>query len=394
MNTCETIVLPDEEEIAAAASPWEAIRQRQSRPHIEHSPDWFTIHCLFEHDAVPTVVKLSGEGALLGVAALTIRQRWNWNLKLGYKSITRFPMRMADLCGETLLAPETFAAQEELLSAALDAANSDIVFLESLPVNSILWDVVNRSRAIRSHYWVYLPQGVTPHRMLRLDGDFEAYLGRFSKDTGRKLKQEVRKLPKVCGSELSLRRITRAEELPAFLKAAEILSRKSWQGTRLGQIIRCDETTSGKLSAYAERGWLRGYLLESAERPFAFLLGCQESGVYYAEYTGYDPEWVKYSPGKVLWYRVIEDLCQHEPANWLDFRYGDNTYKRIFSNESYDEANVYLIRKSAYGSLAYAAQRSCACLSRGVRTALDGLGLRERVRHALRGVDRVPPGGV
>jgi CelD/BcsL family acetyltransferase involved in cellulose biosynthesis len=183
---------------------------------------------------------------------------------------------------------------------------------------------------------------------------------------------------------LSLERITRLEDVPRFLEGANRLAALSWQGRKLGSTVAGTRERLRTLEERTRQGWLRSYLLRGGGTAIAFVVGFQDSGTYIYSQPGYDPKWAEYSPGNVCLYRIIQDLFEHDRPEWMDFDVGDNHYKSVFSTQSRDVQNVYLMRRSAYTGLALLTHRIFSGVSSGVRHGLDRLGLREKVRHILR----------
>lgn len=332
------------------------------------------------------------EGELVGVAPF-LKRRWNWDGRLGYRRVVRFPVDLIDLCGEELLAPEEAEAQETLL-LGLDQAvqQCHLLFLESLRVGSTLWNVLKTSPDVRRRFWIYQPKPASPRRMVELGGSFDDYLAKFSPRTRGNFRNKVSKLERACAGQLSVERVTAREQVPGFLDRVERLSLRSWQGARLGQVIRATPYEAERLAAYADQGWLRSYVLSYAEEPLAFAVGYQADGTYLYATPGYDPAWGHLRVATVLLYKIIDDLTRFQPARRLDFGYGDNEYKAIFANHSYEEANVYLVRRSPYTALALTTIRALTSFSSVVRRELDRLRLREMVRHWLRGRASRRPG--
>jgi CelD/BcsL family acetyltransferase involved in cellulose biosynthesis len=237
---------------------------------------------------------------------------------------------------------------------------------------------------LRRRFWVYVPKPPSPRRIVELPGSFEDYLAKFSPRTRSNFRNKVNKLEKACDGQLELERVETRAEVPSFLDRVDALSRRSWQGALLQQVVTATEAERERLQLFADRGWLRGYLLKRGNEPLAFAVGYQADGTYFYARPGYDPSWGHLRVGTVLLYKIIEDLTRHHPARRLDFGYGDNDYKEIFANHSYPEANVYLVRRSTYGACTLGTIRSLTAVSSAVRGALDRLRLRETVRHWLR----------
>lgn len=386
----ETRVARTEQEIAALAGEWERCREQQARRHMEQHPEWLLLESRRRLMNGAMVVTLYRDGSLVGVAPFLLR-RWDFRWRAGSKTVVRFPMRSADFCGEEWIAPADSQAQEAFLRGILEAcASCQVIRFEYLPVDSCLWARLYETPFLRERHWVHNPWGVSVRWLVRLAATFEDYLSKFSYDTRRKLKQEARKLEKACQEQLCLHRITQRAHLPTFLQAVERLSALSWQGTRLGKVIHASEEEMERLGGWADRGWLRGYLLTNGDQPLSFLIGRQADGTYYADHTGYDPEWARLAPGKVLWYRMLEDLHRVDRPEWMDFRRGNKAYKQFFANHSYNEGSAYLMRKTAYAGLAVGFPAAFSRIRTATHSLFNRLGLLAGIRR-LRSRSRRTP---
>ena len=80
------------------------------------------------------------------------------------------------------------------------------------------------------------------------------------------------------------------------------------------------------------------------EQPLAFLIGRKADRVFVSDLTGFDTRFEGFSPGKVMWNKVIQDLHEHGGFRWIDFGTGDIGYKQFWGHEFYRESSVYLIK--------------------------------------------------
>ncbi|WP_437313459.1 GNAT family N-acetyltransferase [Sorangium sp. So ce385] len=396
----QTRILCRRAELAELAAVWERCRHAQAQRQLQHRLE----HIAIEAEEMARTRSSGGAGSggageegmmvaalfdlergtLVGAAPFLL-QEWTWRCRLGYLSVGAFPVRRAVLCGTDWLAPDAPAEQEALLQAFLSAeVPYQMIFIEGLPVASDLLRLLQSSPQVRREFWVDTLAGVTPRRLVDLPGSFEAYLAKFSGRTRRTLRYKVKRLRGAMTHGLRLQRVTRKEELPRFLEQAGIVAARSWQGRCLGQSVD-EEAALRKLEAFAERGWLRGYLLLDGDAPVAFVIGLLDEGTYYYERVGYDPAWAAYQPGTVLLLMILEDLCADGVPRTLDFGYGDSEYKRLFSTRSYDELTVRLVRKSASMVVPYVTHAACWSGAALIRKGLDRFALREKVRRLLRG---------
>ena len=383
MTRYHTRLLTSSADFAGIAGAWNDLRLRQTRPDLQLNPEWLTLEAGSKRGAQPAALALFEGRELVGLAPFILRP-FNWEARIAYRKVASFPVQLADLCGETPLCPDDPEAYELLFrDAARHGLPFDMMYLEALPIDSGLYRAIaslGKDADVRS----YLPRPPQPHWLLKLEESFEAYLKTFHAEKRGKLKRRIKKVDKDHPGQLRCERIDRAAQIPGFLAQVEKLSAKSWQGTRLQQVVRDSEDERKKLERHAEHGWMRSYLLYIGEQCVAFVIGAQESGTFYYERIGYDPAWSAYSPGIVLLYKLLEDLHAHERPAWLDFGTGDSTYKRMYGTDSFDCVDVYLLRRTAYMGAARAVHGGLTRAEQAAREVIERYGLRNKVMTILR----------
>jgi hypothetical protein len=198
--------------------------------------------------------------------------------------------------------------------------------------------------AMRPFFLLYEPEGVRRSHLLRLPERFADYLARFRSKKRYNLQRQVRLLRGHFAGGLRLERVTRPDEVPAFLAAAREVETESWQGRVSGPRL---DRSPGKLADAAARGLLRSYLLLGGGRPVAFVVGFQFAAAYDYYKIGYREELARLSPGTCLLYLLIEDLVGHRRPEVLNFDWGDAPYKAEFGNVHGRDAGVLLLRPTA-----------------------------------------------
>lgn len=134
-----------------------------------------------------------------------------------------------------------------------------------------------------------------------------------------------------------------------FAHKADMISRKTYQGA-LGDGFVNNVETREMLRAAARKQALRACLLYVAERPIAFAAGFLSNKTLYGTFTGYDPEFKKYSPGVQSLARLIEE--SFEPGEGIlrfDAGSGDPPYKRRIFHSSWKERSVWIFAPCAKG---------------------------------------------
>lgn len=116
------------------------------------------------------------------------------------------------------------------------------------------------------------------------------------------------------------------------------------------------------------RGWLRLSFLHVGGRPVAFQFGLESSGVYFFLKGGYDPEYARFSPGKLL----IHALLQRAFATGLtryDFLGADEAFKLEWTQSTRELRIVQAFSPTPAGFLGWAAQAHGRPLGRAVLRA-------------------------
>jgi CelD/BcsL family acetyltransferase involved in cellulose biosynthesis len=98
------------------------------------------------------------------------------------------------------------------------------------------------------------------------------------------------------------------ENREELLDAGLRVEASSWKGTR-GTAIRSEPSTRdfyGELAGWASScGWLRLAFLRLNDRAIAFQFDLERGRTYYSLKIGYDPEYERFSPGKLLAYMMV-----------------------------------------------------------------------------------------
>jgi CelD/BcsL family acetyltransferase involved in cellulose biosynthesis len=363
---------------------WERLRaEGGNRPALTQQRPWVAEE-LPEREGARFVLALR-DGAVVGAVPLLVSP-WRWPLRIGYRTLVRFPLLTGRLCGPTLLGPDTRDEDRHVHEALLGAlvgpdVGCDLIILEGVPTASMLAGAL-RTSALSRGFHVHRPAPASARRFVRLAASIDEYLAKFGGKTRRKLKNSMKRFDEQGRVEMT--RVTTEAEVPRFLDAADALSRASWQGRKLGKVVEKNDATAEWLRKRARRGALRSYLLSLDGAPVAFVLGTQIGDVYDYAQIGFDPRFAEHSPGKILLLKVLEDLFAWNKPAWMDFGNGDAEYKQTFANVSHEEEDVYLVRRGAYPSLVWAAEEASTRGSWWVRGQLDRYGVREKVRRFLR----------
>jgi GNAT acetyltransferase-like protein len=296
---------------------------------------------------------------------------------LGQFQVAKFPMRI--LCLQSTHNMPAEASAYDALFRQVLSSNPDAIYVNNVNTNAFFWNYLQNSTLIRRSFQFYQRNGSVPHQLIRLNGTFENYMGKFTAKTRKNRLRELRLLRE--RGNVQLMRVTKASEIDAFLEATCEVSKRTWQFDR-GWGLRDPDVVRSKLQFLAQRGCLRSYLLKCGDVPCSFILGQQYGSRFYTEFAGADYRWRSYSVGSVLLLLVLEDLFKENSPQFYDF--GNYVkWQDYFATESYMEASAWLFSRRAYPQLASSIYHACNAMSIKTGAVLDRFQMKSRVRQLL-----------
>jgi hypothetical protein len=376
---CASLAQADE----PLVSQWRLFHGGHSADEPMGDPEWLRGYFYDQTENV-RFYSLYDEDRLCGLAPF-LRKDWPMQWHLGPWAVAQFPLVRLRLLGSGLEFPDTEAAYD-LLFRELAGAGQDFnaVYLEDIPVDSYLWKYVHESNLVRRNFLLYQPRPAAPRPVLRVEGTFQQYMGKFNSKHRNTLNRKIKKLREGALGEMRLVRYESPEEVPVFLEQAIDISRKTYQWARYGRGLSAVDRVTKRLTFAARHGWMRSYLLYCGAEPRAFLLGYQYGGRFLLDEIGFDPELAKFSVGTVLQMLTVEDLFLHNRPHMFDLQeYG--AYKEVLSTDSYLEGKLFLFRPGAYARILRSGHRGFAWLDRKASAVLDRAELKTRLRQKIKG---------
>lgn len=229
-------------------------------------------------------------------------------------------------------------------------------------------------RYIPSHeirYWV------------NLSGSFAEYLRKFSSKSRNSLKRKLRKATEMSGDRIRWQEYRTAGEVPEFHRLACAISARTYQ-QKLGFGLPDDAAFREQLIALAERDQLRGYLLFHGEHAIAFAYcPAQGSNLIYHR-LGFDPEYLQWSPGTVLTYRMLERLFEEQRFSTLDFGQSEFDYKGFYATDQLRCANVLFLRPTLRNILLVGGHLALYLVEAATLAVLRKLGIKAWLKRVLR----------
>jgi CelD/BcsL family acetyltransferase involved in cellulose biosynthesis len=237
------------------------------------------------------ILTLRRGGRLVGLLPLYGDHRW-------LRSLTN------DQTPQFGVIAEDAAAADELAAAALDRARRRLTLSF---VDASGWELaaLRAGAAARGHRVVVRPVVRPPY--LIVDGDWEAFESRLAGRLLRDLRRRRRRLEDE--GVLNFEVADGTTGLEDLLEEGFRVETSGWKAARQTAIVSRPETRRfyTRVARWASaRGSLRLAFLRLDGRALAFQFGLEESGAYYFLKGGYDSEFHRYAPGKLLVHDVLE----------------------------------------------------------------------------------------
>jgi CelD/BcsL family acetyltransferase involved in cellulose biosynthesis len=299
---------------------------------VRSRPEVIGVHALFLPDDVNPQVGFVGR-----VEDVSLR------VSVGYRSVYSPKVRAITLVHGGAVGVDTRERAEEIvgrLRDALAARRADAVLLPALRTDSELYAAATKVRfpfrqpfATRSLHWG-----------LKLPESFDEFLASRSSRTRKNLRVDRNRLQRDHGESIELRVFRDPADADELFRDVEAVAAKTYQHG-LGVAFADTEDDKALILLALERGWFRAYVLYVGGVPIAFWQGSVYARTFHTGTPGYDPGFANYGIGRYLLVRVIEQLCDDDEVDDIDYGFGDAEYKRRFGNESWEEADVLLFAR-------------------------------------------------
>ena len=259
------------------------------------------------------------------------------DLSVGYLRLFRFPVRQLTFVYRGVLgnaSPENCRALVREVQACLKREKAQVAHFHFVPVDSPMYRAVCEGS---SAGWRDLTES-RPHWVMRLPSHVDTILNGLSAKARKNRRYEAARLMKDFDNDVRVECYSNESDLPRILDEAESIACRTYQ-RGLGVGFVANDENRERFLIEAQRGRFRGYFLYLRGKPVAFFLGTLDQKVLYDNFTSYDPEYSKYSPGTYLFYQIFERICGAD-IEAIDFGFGDAWYKSHFGTEQSQETNI------------------------------------------------------
>ncbi len=176
------------------------------------------------------------------------------------------------------------------------------------------------------------------------NGSFAEYLNKFSRKSRHELQRTVRRFGEGRPGMAYIAVYRTPSEISAFREIAIRISRRSYKG-KIGWGFEASESFAHRLASDAGHGTVRGFVLMLDDEPAAYGFCRIEHDVIVFKHTGYDHQFARRSPGRVLLYSMLEILFGEGEFRLLDFDGMDHfPYTEFFATRAIRCARVVWFR--------------------------------------------------
>ncbi len=244
---------------------------------------------------------------------------------------------IAILGGEPAIPEDPAALDSLFLRLSEHYREAEVIYLNEVRLQSYLWDYLRTSSTIHSLFHTHVMDGFRECHTIPLPRTVEDYTAKLSKSRRYNLLRQVRILQKDLDGPLELETIDSPSGLSELFRALDTLAVRGPHDSLMEQ----DQYISA-----AVYGFLQCYLLKSADRPIALVLGRKIGNVYKADKFLHDRSLEKYSPGTTLWHLVVKNMIAAGDIGSVDMGYGSPAYRFRATNTIEYRGRILLFRRS------------------------------------------------
>ena len=330
----------------------------------------------------PHVVVLSREGRIVSILVGRVETK-PFMTEIGYTKFRASTVRCLTFIYGGLIGDDSLDCVRALMDSVLSSlreAEVDVVFFNQLNVNSTLYRSVQQGNAFllldrfpisNSHWRVNLP------------GTFDEFLRQRSANTRHNLRRYSKRVKDSFGEGLVIKQFREPCEMAGMMSDTEKIAAKSYhRGLEVGFVH--NEETRRLMELGARNHWLRAYILYIGGKPAAFWNGLQYKGTFFTGTTGFDPAYTEYRLGTFLLQKLLQDLCNENQTNAIDFGFGDAQYKRDLCDQNWKEVSILIFAPKLKGIMLYVMRTASLATSHFGQKFLTKVGLLQRVKKIWR----------
>jgi hypothetical protein len=260
--------------------------------------------------------------------------------RIGYKQVYAPRVRSLTVSYGGFLGPapaEDAVVVVEQLRDALARREADVVYVPHVRLDS----PVHAAAAKGSIFTRQRTSQPEVHWRLDLPGSFEDFLASRSGRSRGRIRRYGKRLRDTYGDDFAVKVFTTPDEIDLVFRDAEAVSTKTYQHG-LGVGFKDDPLQRSLVGLSLERGGSAAMSCTSKALPGPSGSGTSTTGRF-RQPRAMPPG--DYHPTFLL-VRMIEDMCDDDTVDVVDYGFGDAEYKHTFGSESWLEHDVLIFASS------------------------------------------------
>jgi hypothetical protein len=381
-NNFECILATTFEQIENLRPVWEKLYANESRPIINADIDrYLSVVKAIGEDAKPyvMVLKQNGQAAVMMIGRI---EKHQLRLKLGYKNLFSPSLNSLTIIYGGILGQPSQAVCVLLVNKLIEILHHhevDVVYFNNMRTDSHIYQLSRKIPGILCRG--YFPK-IEPHWQTELPASPEVLYESFSRKRKKEWKRLSRRLEDAAGT-IDVKSCCDESQVDLFAATASKISAMTYKDA-LGVGVKDTSRMRTLLIQAAQADRWRAYVLYAGDEPCAFESGIIYGRTYFAEAIGYDPHRRSFSPGTILFVKVLEELCSNPRVDFFDYGFGNAEYKERFGTESWLEAPVYIFAPGFYPILINMLHSITMGINIGLEYLLNKIGFVGRIKQSWR----------
>jgi hypothetical protein len=224
-------------------------------------------------------------------------------------------------CGDLLL--DSTVDVDSVMNLLLESAGNlpwPLLWFSDAVADSSRWRTLllacDRANILTEHHERYRVGRV------EIAHDWDAYQRLLRKGHRQNMNRVVRRLNAEGDVQLDVHSSLAPTEVKPWLETVFEVENQSWKGQAGTSVVGNPGVFSfylGQAEQLAAWGQLEIAALQLDQRAIACLYGYRAKGILFVNKIAYDPQFASFSPGQQLFYRLLENLHNHDGVHALDF---------------------------------------------------------------------------
>lgn len=384
-RSLRTETITDSERISEILDFWQL-----NTKELDSDPDFFLKIIDIRDDVVSPfliVVRENDEPVSMLVARLESRKI---SARIGYFNVISMNARNINVTYGGFIGEDTPEIREIVLAHLLGELKknlADIVFFHMVREDAGL---LHDCKSLDIPSWRIQKSQSSLHYAVQCPESASDILGAKPSKARKRLNYDMRRVEKNLNG-LHFKCNSSGENLASLMQNLEHVASKTYQ-RGLGVGFKNNKEWRTILELGFAKKWVDVWTLSANGKCISYIIGFNYKKRYLIYAKAFDPEYSHLSVGKYLQIRVLQKLADRGDCKVVDYGFGDAEYKKQFSTESWEEANMMIASSSFKSFILHMAINWCSTVDSAIRFLVAKLGLTKALKAYFRSKKSVSDG--